>query len=79
MSSVGELLVASIRLYQRYVSPLFPPRCRFDPSCSQYAIEAIRMHGMVLGCGYALWRIIRCQPWCGGGHDPVPIRRRFAR
>ncbi|MDX9973515.1 MAG: membrane protein insertion efficiency factor YidD [FCB group bacterium] len=68
--------MALIRLYQRLVSPVlnavFGPQCRFEPSCSQYAIEAIRKHGAMLGMGYAFWRILRCQPFCRGGYDPVP-------
>ena len=49
--------------------------CRFTPSCSQYAIDAIRTHGAIVGSGYAIWRILRCQPFGRGGNDPVPERR----
>lgn len=69
---MGSLLVACIRLYQRFVSPLLGNNCRFYPSCSQYAAEAIRTHGALKGGFYACWRILRCQPFCRGGHDPVP-------
>ena len=76
---MGNILVAGIRFYQRCVSPFLAPRCRFSPTCSQYAIEAVQTHGAVLGGLYALWRIVRCQPLSKGGYDPVPPRRRFAR
>ena len=72
---MGNVFVASIRLYQRLISPWLGENCRFSPSCSQYAIEAIRAHGVLAGMGYAAWRIIRCQPLCKGGYDPVPPRR----
>lgn len=66
------LLVAPIRFYQRYISPLTPPSCRFTPTCSQYAVEAIRKHGPLRGLWLALKRLSRCQPWGGSGYDPVP-------
>lgn len=59
-----------IRLYQRFVSPHTPPSCRFTPSCSQYATLALRKYGLGLGLLMALWRILRCNPWGGWGHDP---------
>lgn len=71
---MGNVLVALIRAYQVVVSPVLGANCRFWPTCSQYAIEAIRMHGAVRGVGYAVWRLLRCQPFCEGGHDPVPPR-----
>lgn len=77
MCSVGRLLVALIRLYKRFVSPLLGENCRFYPSCSQYAMDAIRAHGAIVGAAYALWRIVRCQPFCNGGYDPVPAPRRL--
>ena len=72
---MGDVCVALIRLYQRLISPLLGENCRFSPSCSQYAIEAIRAYGVFAGVGYAAWRIVRCQPFCKGGYDPVPPRR----
>ena len=66
------LLVAPIRFYQRFVSPLFPPCCRFTPTCSAYAIEALQKHGALKGSWLALRRILRCHPWGGSGYDPVP-------
>lgn len=66
---------APIRTYRYIVSPLFAPSCRFSPSCSTYALEAIEKHGVVKGLGLSLWRILRCNPWhkCEH-HDPVPER-----
>jgi len=74
---VGKLLVAMIGLYQQCVSPYLGNNCRFTPTCSQYAIDAIRTRGVIVGMGYALWRLLRCQPFCSGGFDPVPARRRL--
>jgi uncharacterized protein len=64
-----------LRGYQRYVSPAFPPVCRFSPSCSSYAIEALQVHGLLYGCWLTLRRLLRCAPWHPGGIDPVPPRR----
>lgn len=72
---IGALLIAPIRLYQRLISPLLPPACRFYPSCSQYAIDAIRIHGPLRGLGLAAARLVRCHPLHPGGVDPVPARR----
>jgi putative membrane protein insertion efficiency factor len=69
-------LVAPIRVYRRFISPMLPPACRYEPTCSRYAIEAIQIHGPVKGFWLALKRILRCHPvhWLGGseGFDPVP-------
>jgi putative membrane protein insertion efficiency factor len=64
-----------IRAYRRWLSPLKPPMCRFRPTCSQYAIEAVETHGLVRGTALAVWRLLRCQPFAKGGWDPVPPRR----
>ena len=72
LRGLGWLLIQPIRFYQRYISPLKPPTCRFTPTCSTYAIEAIRKHGPFKGLGLAIWRILRCNPWGGSGYDPVP-------
>lgn len=69
------LLVALVRGYQILLGPLVGRRCRYAPSCSQYAIEALRVHGAVRGVGLAAWRVLRCNPWGGHGYDPVPPRR----
>ena len=68
----GKLLILPIRFYQRFISPLTPPACRYTPTCSQYAVEAIRRHGPVRGLWLAIKRISRCHPWVGSGYDPVP-------
>ena len=57
---------------QKFISPLTPPSCRFTPTCSQYAVEALRKHGPVKGLWLAIRRILRCHPWGGSGYDPVP-------
>ncbi|MBQ2122865.1 MAG: membrane protein insertion efficiency factor YidD [Bacteroidaceae bacterium] len=67
-----KMLIAPIRIYQRYISPLTPPACRFTPTCSQYAVEALRKHGAFKGLWLALRRLLRCHPWGGHGYDPVP-------
>ena len=67
-----KILLAMIRFYQRHISPCFPARCRFTPTCSQYAWEAITKYGALKGTGLAIWRILRCNPFCKGGYDPVP-------
>lgn len=66
------ILLQPIYFYQRFISPLTPPSCRFTPTCSQYAAEAIRRHGPFKGLWLALRRILRCHPWGGSGYDPVP-------
>lgn len=67
-----KLFIIMIRGYQRFISPLTPPACRFTPTCSQYALEAIQKYGPFHGCVLALKRIMRCHPWNPGGYDPVP-------
>jgi hypothetical protein len=66
------LLVLPIRFYQTSISPLTPPSCRFTPTCSEYARQAIIKHGPFKGLYLAIWRILRCNPWGGSGYDPVP-------
>lgn len=70
-----RLWLAPVRWYQRFISPLTPPTCRYVPSCSQYAIEAVEHRGIVRGTLLTLWRLIRCNPLLRGGHDPVPGKR----
>jgi uncharacterized protein len=65
-------VIATVRLYQRTLSRLLPPSCRFEPSCSQYMIEAVGRHGVCRGVGLGMWRVLRCNPWNAGGYDPVP-------
>ena len=67
-------LIGLVHGYRLLVSPLFPPCCRYYPSCSAYAVQAIRLHGPVQGGWLALKRLSKCHPWSPGGHDPVPAR-----
>ena len=69
---IRRLLIALVRFYQRALSPLKLPSCRFHPSCSSYFIEAVEVHGAMKGVGLGVWRILRCHPLCRGGYDPVP-------
>ena len=69
---MARLAIFSIRLYQRFVSPLLGPTCRFHPTCSHYMIEAIQRHGLWHGGRMGLGRILRCHPFHKGGEDPVP-------
>jgi hypothetical protein len=66
------LLVWPIRFYQLAISPLLGPSCRFTPTCSEYAKQALIKHGPIKGMYLAIWRILRCNPWGGSGYDPVP-------
>ena len=70
-----RLAIAAIRFYQRNISPGLPPSCRFQPTCSEYAIEAISSRGAIRGALMGVWRILRCNPLNDGGYDPVPERR----
>jgi uncharacterized protein len=65
-------LTGAIQFYRRAISPLKPPVCRFEPTCSAYALEAVERHGPARGSWLALRRILRCHPFCKGGYDPVP-------
>lgn len=69
---IRRLLIAMVRGYRRWLSPLKPPVCRFAPTCSEYAIEALARHGALRGSWLATRRICRCHPWGGHGYDPVP-------
>jgi putative membrane protein insertion efficiency factor len=74
----GRVRAAPIVAYRRWLSPALPPRCRFYPSCSAYALTAIAVHGPVRGVGLAVWRLLRCHPFHPGGIDHVPPRRTTA-
>ena len=67
-----KALLAAIRFYRRHLSPHLPPMCRYYPTCSVYAIEAIETHGALRGTLLAVWRLLRCNPLSPGGYDPVP-------
>lgn len=69
------VLIGLIKLYQYLISPWLPMCCRFEPTCSVYAIEALRVHGCLRGTSLTVWRVLRCQPFCRGGYDPVPPKR----
>ena len=73
MKIIGRFFINLIKFYRKYISPLKgQPTCRFYPTCSQYAIEAIEKYGPLKGSLLAMWRILRCNPFCEGGYDPVP-------
>jgi putative membrane protein insertion efficiency factor len=74
-SVVARVLIGLLHGYQRWVSPALPPTCRFYPTCSAYAVEALQVHGVLRGTWLTLCRLLRCAPWHPGGIDPVPPRR----
>lgn len=71
-SLAARALLRLLRGYQLLLSPWLGGQCRFQPSCSQYSMEAVRRHGALKGTGLSLRRLLRCHPWCAGGDDPVP-------
>ncbi len=73
-----RVLTAPIRFYQRFISPGIAPRCKYEPSCSRYAVQAIERYGILRGLVLAAWRLLRCNPWSHGGYDPVEHQRVFA-
>ncbi len=77
MSWLRALAVTPIELYRRLVSPLVPARCKYEPSCSHYAAQAMRRWGIVRGLALSVWRLLRCNPWSHGGFDPVDAQRLF--
>ena len=79
MSVVRAIVVAPIRAYQLLVAPVLPARCKYHPSCSHYAVEAIGSYGVLRGLVLAAWRLLRCNPMSDGGLDPVDRQRLFAR
>lgn len=66
-----SLVLAALRAYKRHVSPLLPPACRYTPTCSEYAVEAVERHGVLRGSGLAVKRLLSCNPLSRGGYDPV--------
>jgi putative membrane protein insertion efficiency factor len=75
--TMRAIVVAPIRAYRRLVSPLLPPRCKYEPSCSDYAAQAVEEYGILRGLILAGWRLLRCNPWSHGGYDPVHEQRVF--
>ncbi|MCH5298508.1 MAG: membrane protein insertion efficiency factor YidD [Ruminococcus sp.] len=71
-----KLLIKSIRFYQKNISAYTPPKCKYYPTCSHYAVEAIETHGALKGTALAAWRFLRCNPFSKGGVDPVPEKRK---
>ena len=78
MTFARRVAVAPIVVYRRVISPLLPPRCKYAPSCSEYAIQAIGEFGILRGLVLAAWRLLRCNPFSHGGFDPVQAQRVFA-
>lgn len=77
---IKKILISIIRFYQLYISELKPyASCKYIPTCSQYAIEALEKNGIILGSVLSIWRILRCNPFSKGGYDPVPVLRRKKR
>jgi putative membrane protein insertion efficiency factor len=72
-----RIVIAPIRLYQRVISPALPRRCKYEPTCSLYAVQAIRRFGILRGLVLAAWRVLRCNPFSHGGFDPVEAQRLF--
>ena len=70
-----HLAILLVKLYQKCISPLKPPCCRFYPTCSAYAVEAFRKRGFIVGLGLSFWRILRCNPFGKPGYDPVPEKK----
>ncbi len=68
-----------VKIYRKYISGLKPPCCRFTPTCSAYALEALEKRGFIVGSALTVWRILRCNPFCKGGYDPVPEKKRKVR
>jgi putative membrane protein insertion efficiency factor len=77
VSSPRSLLLAPIRAYQRWISPGLPRRCKYHPTCSEYAVGAIRRYGVLRGVVLAVWRLLRCNPWSHGGVDHVEDQKLF--
>ena len=71
-AGMAWVLTLPIMFYQTCISPFTPPSCRFTPTCSEYARQALRKHGPIKGLALAIWRVLRCNPWGGSGYDPVP-------
>jgi uncharacterized protein len=80
-SSIGQaartVVLAPVAVYQRLISPALPRRCKYEPTCSRYAVQAVGEYGILRGLVLATWRLLRCNPWSHGGYDPVKAQRLF--
>ena len=77
MSRLRWIVVGPIVIYQRLISPALPRRCKYEPTCSAYAVQAVREFGILRGLALGAWRLLRCNPWSHGGYDPVSDQRLF--
>ncbi len=77
MRSLRKVATAPVELYRRVLSPLVPARCRYEPSCSRYAVQSVRRFGVLRGLALSVWRLLRCNPWSHGGFDPIEDQRLF--
>jgi uncharacterized protein len=77
VTALRTVAVAPVRLYQRAISPVLPRRCKYHPSCSEYAVQAVRRYGILQGVVLAAWRLLRCNPWSHGGVDFVEDQKLF--
>lgn len=75
--AVRDVAIAPIVVYQKAISPALPRRCKYEPTCSRYAVDAIRSYGILRGIVLASWRLLRCNPWSDGGYDPAQAQRVF--
>lgn len=71
------LVLAPVALYRRLISPMLPRRCKYEPTCSRYAAQAVGDYGILRGLALAIWRLLRCNPWSHGGYDPVEAQQLF--
>jgi putative membrane protein insertion efficiency factor len=75
--AIRAVVVAPVAVYQRLISPALPRRCKYEPTCSRYAVQAVGEYGILRGLVLATWRLLRCNPWSHGGYDPVEAQRLF--
>ena len=78
MSVASRIVLAPVRGYQRFISPAIPRRCKYHPSCSAYAVQAVESFGILRGVVLAVWRVLRCNPFSHGGYDPVSAQTLFS-
>jgi len=78
MTAPARLVLAPVRAYQRFISPALPRRCKYHPTCSAYAVQAVESYGILRGVVLAVWRVLRCNPFSHGGHDPVSAQTLFS-